>query len=143
MLRPIGPGALVLALVPSFVVAQEDAVVVTASRTEQRLRDTIPHTTVLTQKEIRDSQAIDLPTLLRSEAGFEMAQTGGIGSVPSPLSLRGSTSARTLVLVDGVRIEDAGFSSTALQHIMLDQSSGWRSCAATFPASTAPTRSAA
>ena len=28
---------------------------------------------------------------------------------------------RTLVLVDGVRIEDAGFSSTALQHIMLDQ----------------------
>jgi len=121
MFRPIGPGALVLALVPSFVVAQEDAVVVTASRTEQRLRDTIPHTTVLTQKEIRDSQAIDLPTLLRSEAGFEMAQTGGIGSVPSPLSLRGSTSARTLVLVDGVRIEDAGFSSTALQHIMLDQ----------------------
>ena len=50
-----------------------------------------------------------------------MAQTGGVGSVPSPLSLRGSTSARTLVLIDGVRIEDAGFSSTALQHIMLDQ----------------------
>jgi len=121
MFAAIGSRALVLALVPSFVFAQEDAVVVTASRTEQRLRDTIPHTTVLTQKEIRDSQAVDLPALLRSEAGFEMAQTGGMGSVPSPLSLRGSTSARTLVLVDGVRIEDAGFSSTALQHIMLDQ----------------------
>jgi vitamin B12 transporter len=121
MFGAIGSRALVLALVPSFVVAQEDAVVVTASRTEQRLRDTIPHTTVLTQKEIRDSQAVDLPTLLRSEAGFEMAQNGGIGTVFSPLSLRGSTSARTLVLVDGVRIEDAGFSSTALQHIMLDQ----------------------
>ncbi|HEY8251136.1 MAG TPA: TonB-dependent receptor [Burkholderiales bacterium] len=121
MFRPIGPGALVLALVPSFVVAQEDAVVVTASRTEQRLRDAIPHTTVLTQKEIRDSQAVDLPTLLRSEAGFEMAQTGGMGSVPSPLSLRGGTSARALVLIDGVRIEDVGVSSTALQHIMLDQ----------------------
>jgi len=121
MFGAIGSRALVLALVPSFVVAQEDAVVVTASRTEQRLRDTIPHTTVLTQKEIRDSQAVDLPTLLRSEAGFEMAQNGGIGAVFSPLSLRGSTSARTLVLVDGVRIEDAGFSSTALQHIMLDQ----------------------
>ena len=113
--------ALLLTLVPSFVFAQEDAVVVTASRTQQRLRDAIPHTTVLTEKEIRDSQAVDLPSLLRSEAGFEMAQTGGIGAVPSPLSLRGSTSARTLVLIDGVRIEDAGFSSTALQHIMLDQ----------------------
>jgi vitamin B12 transporter len=118
----IRPRALLaLALVSPFVVAQEDTVVVTASRTEQRIRDAIPHTTVLTQKEIRDSQAVDLPALLRSEAGFEMAQTGGIGSLPSPLSLRGATSARTLVLVDGVRIDDAGFSSTALQHIMLDQ----------------------
>lgn len=112
---------LVVALLPSLVFAQDDAVVVTASRTQQRLRDAIPHTTVLTEKEIRDSQAVDLPSLLRSEAGFEMAQTGGIGSVPSPLALRGSTSARTLVLIDGVRIEDAGVSSTALQHIMLDQ----------------------
>lgn len=113
--------ALVMALIPGFVFAQEDAIVVTASRTQQRLRDAIPHTTVLTEKEIRDSQAVDLPTLLRSEAGFEMAQTGGIGAVPSPLSLRGNSSARTLVLIDGVRIEDAGVGSTALQHLMLDQ----------------------
>ena len=121
MFRKLGGGAILIALLPSFALAQEDAVVVTASRTQQRLRDAIPHTTVLTEKEIRDSQAVDLPSLLRSEAGFEMAQTGGVGSVPSPLSLRGSTSARTLVLIDGVRIEDAGVSSTALQHIMLDQ----------------------
>jgi len=106
---------------PGFVFAQEDAIVVTASRTQQRLRDAIPHTTVLTEKEIRDSQAVDLPALLRSEAGFEMAQTGGIGAVPSPLSLRGNSSARTLVLIDGVRIEDSGVGSTALQHLMLDQ----------------------
>ena len=121
MFGALGSRALVMALIPSFAVAQDDAVVITASRTQQRLRDAIPHTTVLTQQEIRDSQAVDLPTLLRSEAGFEMAQTGGIGAVFSPLSMRGSTSARTLVLVDGVRIEDSGFSSTALQHIMLDQ----------------------
>jgi vitamin B12 transporter len=113
--------ALLAAGIPLLVLAQEDAVVVTASRTEQRLRDAIPHTTVLTAKEIRDSQAPDLASLLRSEAGFEMAQNGGIGSVFSPLSLRGSTSARTLVLVDGVRLEDAGFNFTNLQHIMLDQ----------------------
>lgn len=99
----------------------DEAVVVTASRTEQRLRDAIPHTTVLTSRDIRDSQAPDLATLLRNEAGFEMAQNGGIGSTYSPLSLRGSTSARALVLVDGVRIEDAAFSLTALQHLMLDQ----------------------
>src|SRR2546428_13436803 len=62
--------ALLLALVSSLVHAQpapeDDAVVVTASRTQQRLRDAIPHTTVLTQKDFRDSQAIDLLSLLRS-----------------------------------------------------------------------------
>src|SRR5687767_12975933 len=122
MFRNIGRiAAPAIAAIPCLVLAQEDTVVITASRIQQRIGDAIPHTTVLTEKEIRDSQAVDLPALLRSEAGFEMAQTGGIGSVFSPLSLRGSTSARTLVLIDGVRIEDAGFSSTALQHLMLDQ----------------------
>lgn len=106
----------------SVVFAQptDDAVVVSASRTEQRIRDAIPHTTVLTQKEIRDSQAIDLPSLLRSEAGFEMQQSGGIGAPFAPLSLRGGSSAQVLVLVDGVRIEDASFGQSALQHLLLD-----------------------
>lgn len=99
---------------------QDDAVVVTASRTQQRIRDAIPHTTILTRKDIVDSQAVDLPSLLRSEAGFEMQQNGGVGSVYSPLSLRGGSSAQTLVLIDGVRIEDASFGQSALQHVMLD-----------------------
>src|SRR5262245_64172223 len=106
-----GPAA-ALALVSSIVFGQEDAVVVTASRTEQRLRDAIPHTTVLTQKDIRDSQAVDLPSLLRSEAGFEMAQTGGIGTVPSPLSLRGSTSE------SGERSEEHTSELQSLRHLV-------------------------
>ena len=116
--------AFLLALVSSLVQAQpapeDDAVIVTASRSEQRIRDAIPHTTVLTQKDIRDSQAIDLPSLLRSEAGFEMQQNGGIGATYSPLSLRGGSSAQALILVDGVRIEDASFGLSAIQHIMLE-----------------------
>jgi vitamin B12 transporter len=111
--------ALLLALVPSCVLAQEDAVVVTASRTEQRIRDAIPHTTVLTRKDIQDSLAVDLPTLLRREAGIEVTQTGGFGGNVS-LFTRGGRSAQTLVLIDGVRVEDAGFGTTALQHLMLD-----------------------
>lgn len=124
------PGRLPRALIAlavlhsSFAVAQqnpdEDAIVVSASRTEQRIRDAIPHTTVLTRKEIRDSQAIDLPSLLRTEAGFEMAQTGGIGATYSPLSLRGGRGSQVLVLVDGVRLEDLAAGQTALQHLMLD-----------------------
>jgi vitamin B12 transporter len=99
--------------------SEDDAVVVTASRTEQRIRDAIPHTTVLTRQDIRDSQAPDLPTLLRREAGIEVAQSGGLGGNVS-LFTRGGRSAQTLVLIDGVRVEDAGFGTTAIQHLMLD-----------------------
>lgn len=116
----------VLALIafPSVVFSQaapeDDAVVVTASRTEQRLRDAIPHTTLITRKDIRDSQATDLPSLLRREAGFEFTQNGGVGST-SGLFMRGGRSAHTLVLIDGVRMEDASFGTTAIQHVMLDE----------------------
>jgi vitamin B12 transporter len=108
---------------PCFVLAQStsevDAVVISASRTEQRLRDAIPHTTVLTRRGIEDSQAPDLPSLLQREAGFEFAQNGGIGAVTG-IFMRGGRGAQALVLVDGVRIEDAGFGTTAIQHILLD-----------------------
>jgi vitamin B12 transporter len=116
--------AAALALLPTLALAQsapeDEALVITASRTEQRLRDAIPHTTVLTQKEIRDSQAVDLPALLRSEAGIEVTQNGGIGG-NSSLFMRGGRSAQALILVDGVRMEDVSFGTTALQHLMLDE----------------------
>jgi vitamin B12 transporter len=113
--------AALFALVPFLAYAQptDDAVVVTASRTEQRIRDAIPHTTVLTRKDIRDSQAVDLPTILRREAGVEVLQDGGLGQT-ARLSMRGSRTAQVLILIDGVRVEDSASSTTALQHIMLD-----------------------
>lgn len=103
----------------AYAQTEDDAVVVTASRTEQRLRDAIPHTTVLTRQDIRDSLAVDLPALLQREAGIEISQSGGLGGNAS-LFTRGGRSAQTLVLVDGVRVEDAGFGTTAIQHLMLD-----------------------
>jgi len=33
--------------------------------------------------------------------------------------MRGGRSAQTLIVVDGVRVEDASFGTTAIQHIML------------------------
>ena len=106
--------ALAIAALPALVLAQAapagDAVVITASRTEQPLRHAIPHTTILTRKDISDSQAVDLPSLLQREAGFEYTQNGGVGAVTG-LFMRGGRSAQTLILVDGVRVEDAAFGS--------------------------------
>src|ERR1044071_1372236 len=96
----------------AFAQTDDAAVVVSASRTEQRLRDAIPHTTVITRQDIRDSQAVDLPSLLAREAGLEFTQSGGVGS-NSSLFMRGGRSAQALVLIDGVRVEDAAFGTTA------------------------------
>lgn len=123
-IRCLARAATAFALIPAFAYAQtapeDDAVVVTASRTEQRVRDAIPHTTVLTARDIRDSQAFDLPSLLKREAGFEFSQNGGVGTVTG-IFLRGGRSAQALVLLDGLRVEDAGFGAAAFQHIMLDE----------------------
>lgn len=113
-----------LAAAPCVAFAQpapgQDGVVVSASRSEQRIQDAIPHTTVITSREIRDSQAADLPSLLRREAGFEFAQNGGPGTVTG-IFMRGGRSAQTLFLIDGVRVEDSTSGQTAIQHIMLDE----------------------
>ena len=123
-IRFVARAASAAALVPTFALAQavpdDDAIVVTASRTEQRVRDAIPHTTVITSREIRESGAIDLPSLLRKEAGFEFSQSGGIGTVSSTF-LRGATTNQVLVLVDGVRLSNLNFGATAIDQLMLDQ----------------------
>lgn len=123
-IRNLTRAAAALALIPAFAYAQaapeDDAVVVTASRTEQRIRDSIPHTTIITAREIRDSGAVDLPTLLRREAGFEFSQNGGIGTTSSTF-LRGAATNQVLVLIDGVRVSSLTTGATALEQLMLDQ----------------------
>ncbi|MFA6121385.1 MAG: TonB-dependent receptor [Sideroxydans sp.] len=107
----------------AFVQAENnllDEVVVTATRAEQALTQTLSNTTVITQKEIQASQALDLPALLKGVAGVEVYQKGGIGK-QSSLFMRGTSSSQTLVLLDGVRINSATTGATAIDQLMLDQ----------------------
>jgi vitamin B12 transporter len=98
----------------------DDAVVVTASRIEQQLTDVLPHTTVITRKDIQESRVPDLQSLLRREAGFEFTQNGGIGNV-STVVLRGGSASHTLILIDGIRAGSMTLGTTQIEGIMLDQ----------------------
>jgi vitamin B12 transporter len=97
-----------------------DEVVVTATRDAQRLGTTIQHTSVITAREIRASQAVDVPTLLRREAGLEFTQNGGIGRVGG-LFIRGANPNQALILVDGVRINSATTGGTQIDQLLLDE----------------------
>ncbi len=114
--------AALLAVIPLAQAATDslDEVVVTATRSEQRINQTLQSTSVISQSDIAASGATDVPSLLRNLAGVEVAQTGGIGS-QSSLYLRGSNSTHILVLVDGVRISSATTGATAIDQFMLDQ----------------------
>ena len=80
-------------------------VVVTATRTERPAQETLVDQVVIDAAEIARSGATSLAELLRARAGVEISQNGGPGAI-SGVFLRGTKTAQTLVLVDGVRMEN-------------------------------------
>lgn len=97
-----------------------DPVVVTASRTAQRVTEALPHTTVVTQQDIVNSQAPDLRSLLRGQAGVEFAANGGMGA-NTTLFMRGANSNQVLILIDGVRVAGVSGGTAQLANILPDQ----------------------
>ena len=95
-----------------------DPLVVTATRSEQPLSQTLAATTVFTREDIEQSQARDLFTLLGQASGVSLVRSGAEGTVTS-LFLRGTESDQTLILIDGVRAGSASLGSTALQYLPL------------------------
>ncbi|MWL88259.1 MULTISPECIES: TonB-dependent receptor domain-containing protein [unclassified Cupriavidus] len=95
-------------------------VVVTASRTAQSVTEALPHTTVVTHDDIVNSQAPDLRSLLRGQAGIEFAANGGMGA-NTTLFMRGANSNQVLILIDGVRIAGVSGGTAQLANILPDQ----------------------
>jgi vitamin B12 transporter len=118
--RPWAPRLLLFAFSCAAFAQPTPQVLVTATRMEQAVTETLASTTILTREDIRDTQAPDLPTLLRGAAGIEIAQSGGVGANAS-VFMRGGNSNHTLILLDGMRINSATTSTTALERLTLDQ----------------------
>ncbi|MEN1957112.1 TonB-dependent vitamin B12 receptor [Luteimonas changyuni] len=97
-----------------------DEVIVTGTRTEVALADSLVPAQVIDRDEIERSQATSLQELLRGRAGINLTNSGGLGK-QSSLFLRGTNSAHTLVLVDGMRINTADLGMATLQDLPLEQ----------------------
>jgi vitamin B12 transporter len=123
MLRHPLPLALALALAPSLAAAQDatdlDEVLVTATRTETALADSLVPAQVIGREEILRSQARSLTELLRGRAGIDVGNQGGPGKLAT-VFVRGSESDHVLVLVDGVRIGSATAGLAAFQDLPLE-----------------------
>ncbi|MEP6907424.1 MAG: TonB-dependent vitamin B12 receptor, partial [Pseudoxanthomonas sp.] len=97
-----------------------DQVVVTGTRTEVALEDSLVPTQVIDREEIERTQARSLPELLKGRAGINLTNQGGAGKLTS-VFLRGAESDHVLVLVDGVRIGSATAGLASFQDLPVDQ----------------------
>ncbi len=97
-----------------------DQVVVTATRTQVALADSLFPAQVIDHDEIVRSQARSLPELLRGRAGIDIGNQGGPGKLGN-VFLRGSEADQVLVLVDGVRVGSVTAGLAAFQDLPVDQ----------------------
>jgi iron complex outermembrane receptor protein len=105
---------LAFALFTSVSIAQQDAVLVEATRFPQDVRRLPASTTVITAEDIARSPARTLPEVLSGEVGITMRDLFGNNAATTNVDLRGmgATGAQnTLVLVDGRRLSDLDLSS--------------------------------
>src|SRR3990172_1360583 len=116
------PGFLVTALLSSLLVQDPSAgpqassvpaisqeIVVTASALPEDLDSTPTAVTVVTREEIEDRAARDVADVLREVPGVAIARFGSPGKATS-LFIRGGNSQHTLVLWNGIEINNPYFS---------------------------------
>jgi len=119
MLRPLS--GLLAAISVSLAFAQDDAVVVTATRFPDIKRDLPVGVTVITADDIRKSASSNLGDVL---AQFGLLQIRDLAGTQNPqLDLRGfgiTGDQNTLVLLDGLRINEADLESAQLSAIPLE-----------------------
>ena len=104
------PSISLLALVAATpVAAQEnsrfDGIVVTASGIEQSRDEVGQAITVIDADTIENRQTTDVVDLLAATPGIRFNRSGSTGSVAG-ISIRGAETTQTLVLIDGVKVND-------------------------------------
>ena len=100
--------------------AHPGAVVVTATRTAITVDDALSSVSVITRADIERLQPLSLADLLTGLPGVSFANAGGYGQQTS-LFLRGTNSAHSLVLIDGVRIGGISSGLAAFEQIPVEQ----------------------
>ena len=83
---------------------KSDTVVITASRTSQELLDANSSISVVDTKELKNFANDSVPELLRSETGVRLTSDGTPGT--KRVTIRGESALRTLLMVDGQRIDE-------------------------------------
>ena len=88
----------------------QEEIIVTADRSEAKVKDTGSSVSVLTETDIENTQAVFATQLLRHVPGISVSHSGPIGGA-SQIRIRGSEGNHTLVLIDGISVNDPAIGS--------------------------------
>lgn len=113
--QPLSAAALAVLCATSSLASannKTDQVVVSANRFEQPISSILAPVTVVTREDIDHWQSNTVIDVLRRLPGVDIAQNGGMGQ-QSSLFIRGTESRHVLVLIDGVRLNQAGISGSS------------------------------
>ena len=100
----------------NVVNASLDTLVVTATRSEEKIKDVPSRISIIEPQIVEQSPIAELPHLLMSDASIDMMQYGGYGQTAS-IYMRGTNDTHTLVLRDGVRLNTGSAGSASLSFI--------------------------
>ncbi|UBX51968.1 TonB-dependent receptor [Acinetobacter pseudolwoffii] len=119
----VGAIALALGFTSSVQAAEQkvakaslDTIVVTATRSEEKIENVPARISIIEPAILEQSPIAELPHLLMSDASIDMMQYGGYGQAAS-IFTRGTNSTHTLVLRDGVRLNTGSAGSASLAFI--------------------------
>lgn len=111
-------------LAPQLALAAEptplDPVLVTATRTATLASTVNAAVSVIDREQLDLLQAADIGEVLNLIAGIDVIRSGGPGQSPLTVFIRGAESNQTLVLIDGVRLNDGINSLAAIEDIPLE-----------------------
>jgi vitamin B12 transporter len=96
-----------------------EPIVVSATKTEQSLKETTSNIDIITSEELEERHYSSVIEALNTLSGIDFTQSGGIGQ-QSSLFIRGFSNKYTLVLIDGIRANDpSNFDGAFLDQITL------------------------
>jgi len=96
-----------------------EEIVVTAERIPAPISEVGSSTTVITQEDIKKTNLKTVSEVIRNATGVDVTQSGGSGQITTTF-LRGAESRHTLVLVDGVKINDPMWGGFNFADLTLD-----------------------
>ncbi len=125
-LSPLALAITLLPALPAVHAASRDqalqlpGTVITANREAQPRDDVSSSVTVFTREDIERLRPASVLELLTHAPGVQVANYGGRGGLYG-LYIRGTSTAQSLVLIDGVRVGSATAGGASLQYLSVDQ----------------------